>query len=374
MGYGTQADARALSRIPSTSARMARIEAWRDLSFVAIIEDVASSDRGVHATERVYLFEDASRNRKLPHPIPRTIPWVPGSNDLNTESLGEAEATMSNVLNWQLGREMELSRTTRRSRAGSSPSSSTSTAASAARPAPWPANHLDLLARARNTCGGTTSRPNPTAATRSILGREDARPARAGQSRRPDVGRQTAERQKKPLRQVQRQDDLRGAETRQRPEGATGRSAICRPTRNGRANIYEDNPIGDEKGVRKDRISRRRPLLPEHKTWFFYLARICNHCTYPACLAACPRNAIYKRPEDGIVLIDQERCRGYRKCVEACPYKKTMYRGTTRASEKCIGCYPARRGQRPAKAAACRWKRAAWRPASARSACRGWSK
>ena len=43
-------------------------------------------------------------------------------------------------------------------------------------------------------------------------------------------------------------------------------------------------------------------LLPEHKTWFFYLARICNHCSYPACLAACPRNAIYKRPEDGIVL------------------------------------------------------------------------
>jgi glyoxylase-like metal-dependent hydrolase (beta-lactamase superfamily II) len=41
-----------------------------------------------------------------------------------------------------------------------------------------------------------------------------------------------------------------------------------------------------------------------HNTWFFYLARICNHCTYPACLAACPRQAIYKRPEDGIVLID----------------------------------------------------------------------
>ena len=61
--------------------------------------------------------------------------------------------------------------------------------------------------------------------------------------------------------------------------------------------------------------------------------RICNHCTYPACLAACPRKAIYKREEDGIVIIDQERCRGYRKCVEACPYKKSMYRGTTQVSE-----------------------------------------
>lgn len=78
----------------------------------------------------------------------------------------------------------------------------------------------------------------------------------------------------------------------------------------------------------------------EHKTWFFYLQHICNHCTYPACVAACPRKAIYKRPEDGIVLIDQERCRGYRKCVEACPYKKSKYRPTTRTSEKCVGCYP----------------------------------
>jgi nitrate reductase beta subunit len=59
-----------------------------------------------------------------------------------------------------------------------------------------------------------------------------------------------------------------------------------------------------------------------HKVWMFYLARICNHCTYPACLAACPRKAIYKRKEDGIVLIDQSRCRGYRECVRACPYKK----------------------------------------------------
>ncbi len=87
--------------------------------------------------------------------------------------------------------------------------------------------------------------------------------------------------------------------------------------------------------------------LPEHKVWFFYMQRICNHCTYPGCLAACPRQAIYKRPEDGIVLIDQERCRGYRKCVEACPYKKSMYRPTTRVSEKCIGCFPRIEGKDP---------------------------
>ncbi len=78
-----------------------------------------------------------------------------------------------------------------------------------------------------------------------------------------------------------------------------------------------------------------------HAIWNFYLARICMHCTYPACLAACPRKAIYKRKEDGIVLIDQQRCRGYRECVRACPYKRAMYNHVTRVSEKCIFCYPA---------------------------------
>ena len=77
-----------------------------------------------------------------------------------------------------------------------------------------------------------------------------------------------------------------------------------------------------------------------HKQWFFYLPRICNHCSYPACLAACPRGAIYKRPEDGIVLIDQSRCRGYRECVKACPYGKPMFRANHETSEKCVGCYP----------------------------------
>ncbi len=105
-------------------------------------------------------------------------------------------------------------------------------------------------------------------------------------------------------------------------------------------NIHEDSPVATT--ALSEGVS-----LPEHQTWFFYLQRICNHCTYPACLAACPRNAIYKREEDGIVLIDQDRCRGYRKCVEQCPYKKPMYRADTRTSEKCIGCYPRVEGSDP---------------------------
>lgn len=74
--------------------------------------------------------------------------------------------------------------------------------------------------------------------------------------------------------------------------------------------------------------------------YFFYLPRLCNHCTNPACRAACPRQAIYKREEDGIVLVDQERCRGYRYCVAACPYKKIYFNPLAGKAEKCIFCYP----------------------------------
>jgi nitrate reductase beta subunit len=77
-----------------------------------------------------------------------------------------------------------------------------------------------------------------------------------------------------------------------------------------------------------------------HMAWFYYLARICNHCTYPACLASCPRGSIYKRPEDGIVLVDQGRCRGYQECVKGCPYKKVFFNPMTGTSEKCIACFP----------------------------------
>jgi nitrate reductase beta subunit len=88
-------------------------------------------------------------------------------------------------------------------------------------------------------------------------------------------------------------------------------------------------------------VTQGQYLKIPHQPWMFYLQRICNHCTYPACLAACPRKSIYKRDEDGIVLIDQGRCRGYQECVRGCPYKKSFFRAYTGKSEKCISCYPA---------------------------------
>ena len=81
----------------------------------------------------------------------------------------------------------------------------------------------------------------------------------------------------------------------------------------------------------------------------FYFPRICNHCINPACVASCPSGALYKRGEDGIVLIDQKVCRAWRSCVAACPYKKTYFNWQTGKSEKCILCFPrVETGQAPA--------------------------
>lgn len=73
---------------------------------------------------------------------------------------------------------------------------------------------------------------------------------------------------------------------------------------------------------------------------YFYLPRLCNHCTHPACLDACPRGAIGKRAQDGIVLVDQDACHGYRFCVEACPYKKVYFDPEREVATKCIFCLP----------------------------------
>jgi nitrate reductase beta subunit len=76
------------------------------------------------------------------------------------------------------------------------------------------------------------------------------------------------------------------------------------------------------------------------RVFMLYLPRLCEHCLNPACVASCPSGALYKREEDGIVLVDQERCRGWRFCVSGCPYKKTYFNWKTGRAEKCLFCYP----------------------------------
>ena len=75
-------------------------------------------------------------------------------------------------------------------------------------------------------------------------------------------------------------------------------------------------------------------------TFMMYLPRLCEHCLNPTCVASCPSGSIYKREEDGIVLIDQDKCRGWRMCISGCPFKKIYYNWESGKAEKCTFCYP----------------------------------
>jgi nitrate reductase beta subunit len=98
----------------------------------------------------------------------------------------------------------------------------------------------------------------------------------------------------------------------------------------------------------------RQQMEELERVVFNYLPRICNHCLNPSCVAACPSGAIYKRAEDGVVLVNEDKCRGWRMCVSACPYKKVYYNWSSGKSEKCILCFPRMEtGQAPACAHSC---------------------
>jgi len=75
-------------------------------------------------------------------------------------------------------------------------------------------------------------------------------------------------------------------------------------------------------------------------SYYFYLPRLCNHCTRPVCAEACPTGAMYKRREDGIVLRNEDACLGSRFCMEACPYKKIYFNYARNVAQHCIMSFP----------------------------------
>jgi nitrate reductase beta subunit len=106
---------------------------------------------------------------------------------------------------------------------------------------------------------------------------------------------------------------------------------------------WEDDLAGEFEARSKDKNFEgiEKQMYKEFENTFqMYLPRLCNHCLNPSCVASCPSGAMYKREEDGAVLIDQDKCRGWRMCVSACPYKKIYYNWESGKSEKCIMCYP----------------------------------
>ncbi|MGW6034623.1 nitrate reductase subunit beta [Gordonia terrae] len=110
---------------------------------------------------------------------------------------------------------------------------------------------------------------------------------------------------------------------------------------------WDDNLGGAPELAKRDPIVEKLRRESEdavkfgfEQTFMFYLPRICEHCLNPSCMASCPSGAIYKRSEDGIVLVDQDRCRGWRQCITGCPYKKIYFNHKSGKAEKCTLCYP----------------------------------
>ncbi|MEV3937232.1 nitrate reductase subunit beta [Glycomyces sp. NPDC049804] len=106
---------------------------------------------------------------------------------------------------------------------------------------------------------------------------------------------------------------------------------------------WDDDLAGGEQLGSQDPIVQKlgdKVKFEYEQSFMFYLPRICEHCLNPSCVASCPSGAMYKRAEDGIVLVDQDQCRGWRMCVTGCPYKKVYFNHKTGKAEKCTLCYP----------------------------------
>ena len=125
---------------------------------------------------------------------------------------------------------------------------------------------------------------------------------------------------------------------------ASARSQLTgRPVQPSWGTNWEDDLAGAPETAPGDpnlRALERQVQFEYEQAFMFYLPRICEHCLNPSCVASCPSGAMYKREEDGIVLVDQEKCRGWRFCVSGCPYKKVYFNHKTGKAEKCTFCYP----------------------------------
>ena len=98
-------------------------------------------------------------------------------------------------------------------------------------------------------------------------------------------------------------------------------------------NIYEVEP-----GIAWRTLQSVEGESFPHRDMAFY-SLACNHCEQPACAESCPEEAIYKRDQDGAVVIDPDKCTGEKNCITACPYGVPKFNNKTGQAEKCHLCH-----------------------------------
>ena len=79
------------------------------------------------------------------------------------------------------------------------------------------------------------------------------------------------------------------------------------------------------------------PRMVDGKLAVDYMPVTCTHCARPACVAACPVEAIKKR-QDGVVLINTDLCNGCMACISACPFTAIRFNTEKGVAEKCNLC------------------------------------
>ena len=90
-----------------------------------------------------------------------------------------------------------------------------------------------------------------------------------------------------------------------------------------------------------------------HNIQAYNMSLSCNHCEDPICVKVCPTTAMHKR-ENGIVLVDENKCIGCRYCEWACPYGAPQYNIIKGIMSKCSFCEDyLEEGKPPACVAAC---------------------
>ncbi len=92
-------------------------------------------------------------------------------------------------------------------------------------------------------------------------------------------------------------------------------------------------PLGVWRSWVKQVEQGRYPNTQRH-----FLPRLCNHCDKPACVEACPTGSAYKREEDGVILVHEDRCIGCKICMAACPYDARFFDPDKKTVGKCTFC------------------------------------
>ncbi len=85
-------------------------------------------------------------------------------------------------------------------------------------------------------------------------------------------------------------------------------------------------------------VKHQGPRIVDGKIEYFHRPTVCHHCENPACMVACPEEAIRKR-DDGIVVLDYYKCTGCQLCVKECPYDAVGFDEANQKAFKCNLCH-----------------------------------